>query len=368
MQMITKKQADEIVSRYPSFCKKDIMIEGEQVSLYDYYLSDYEAFQEEPLSRELRGLVITKNETFLSVPKFFNINEIPETMESKLTNKVIKKVQNKLDGSLITPIMVDGSIIAKSRASFQSDQAILAQNLLDTNPDLQYAILDLFANNFQPFFELVGKDNKHVIDYETSNKLVLIMVRDQKGNFIDIDKFKYYFDDLAESYDLTIEELLLKQKKAKGIEGWVVKFSDGTIVKIKTEEFFELHKVKEEADSYKTVLKRILEEDMDDILGRVSETRKTELLEIIWAVSNYTVQVIHEVEAIVSSWKNQPIKDAVVKFKNHPYFRVIMKSLKYQGVKDGAKDGVKDEVIKIILKKNNKEQKAKEFILELMYV
>ena len=359
--MITKEQADEIVSKYPSFYKKDIIVEGEEVSLYNYILSDYDAFQEEPLSRELRGLVITKNETFLSVPKFFNINEIPETMQSKIAHKTIKKVQNKLDGSLITPILVNGVIVVKSKASFQSDQAKLAQSILEGDTCLQYAILDLLANEFQPFFELIGKANKHVIDYNnTDNKLVLIMVRDKQGHFIDVDKFKYDFDDITESYDYTIEELLEKQKTAKGVEGWVVKFQDDTILKVKTEEFFELHKIKEESDSYKVILKRILNEDMDDILGRVPETRKAELLEIMSVVSNYIVQVIHEVETIVNSWQSKESKEVALKFKNHPFFGVIMKAHKNKG------ENIKDQVIGVILQRYNKEQKAKEFIQGLM--
>ena len=350
---MTKEIADSLVEKYEFFYKKEIEVQGYNFTLYNYILSDYKAFQDDPLTRELRGLVTHKDEVFLSVPKFFNINELPETEYKNVKLKTIKKIQDKLDGSLITPICVGGDIIMKSKGSFESDQAVLAQEIIQDNPELQFFILDTYANNFQPFFELIGPDNEHVIEYPLKeNELRLIMVRDREGHFMDIDKFDY--KNKAETMNYTLDEMLEIQKTKKGIEGFVVKFTDETILKIKTLDFFELHKIKDEADSYKVILKRILQEDMDDILSIVTKQKRDKLLDITEVVSKYVVHEVQKIEKIKEETKNQDRKTIAIKYHTMEYFNVLMKSL------NGG--SIKDELIEIMIAKYNREGKAKEFI------
>ena len=74
--MITKEQADEIVSKYPSFYKKDIIVEGEEVSLYDCLLSNYDAFQEEALTRISNGWLLSEDERIAQEPMLNAMTEI----------------------------------------------------------------------------------------------------------------------------------------------------------------------------------------------------------------------------------------------------------------------------------------------------
>ncbi len=354
--MITKAKADELVQKYPNFYKKEVTINDTKVYLFNYILSDYQTFQEEPLSRELRGLVITEdNEVFLSVPKFFNLNEIPETQYNLLKNVKIKKIQEKLDGSLITPIVINGDVIMKSKGSFASDQSKLAQEIVEDSADLKFFILDMASNNFQPFFELTGEENQHVLEYDYKQKLTLIMVRNQDGEFIDINKFNYKYT--AESYDHTLEEMQNMQTSKKGIEGWVVKFNDGQIIKIKTQEYFELHKLNDSADSYKTMLSTILNEDMDDVLSIVSPKKKEKLLQMNKDLSDYVVSFVLEIENIIKDSKKLDRKTVALKYKNHMYFNVIMKSF--------VSGDVKGNLIFALKSKYHKEQKAKDFLISI---
>ncbi len=357
---MTKEKADYFVQKYETFYRKEININDTDLYLYNYILSDYDAFQEDPLSRELRGLVIIKEtqEVFLSVPKFFNYNEIPETLEQNTKHLKIKKVQKKLDGSLITPVVINSEIITKSKASFESDQAKLAQEIIDNDPELSFAILDCYSNGFQPFFELIGNDNRHVIDYNQDNKLVLIMMRDHNGEFIDINKFDYLFSDIAESYDYNLEELIHLQQTAKGIEGFVTKFTNNQIMKFKTKEFFELHKIVQESDSYKIILERVLDENMDDILSQVPENRRENLRKIMKALSNYVVSFVIEIEGIIKKEKKKTRKEIALKYRNHLYFGVIMEAL--------TKDNTKEALIRTIKNRHKKEKTAESFIKVLI--
>ncbi len=351
--MITKTKADEIVEKYPNFYKKEIIINNRKLYLYNYILSDYEIFQNEPISRELRGLIIDEiGNITLSVPKFFNINEIEETQSTALASKTIKKIQEKMDGSLITPVNINGEIVIKSKGSFASDQAKLAQKIVDSSADLQYFILDCWDNKFQPYFELTGDENPHVIEYDYESRITLIMVRDAVGKFIDIDKFNYKYT--AESYNHTIEEMLKIQKNKKGIEGFVIKFEDETIIKIKTLDYFELHKLNDESDSYKVILKRVLDEDMDDILGIVSEKKKEKLIGINKVISDYVVSFVLEIEDILAENKDSTRKALAEKYRNHIYFNVIMKAFI-------GKD-VKTEIIQTLKNRYNKEKAAEAFV------
>jgi len=361
--MITKKQADDLVYKYKNFYKKEIVINNQKLYLYNYILKDYKVLSEEPLAKELRGLIITEDQIFLSVPSFFNINETEETDIKNIKNCVIKKVQQKLDGSLITPILLAGQIYCKSKGSFESIQAKSAQNIVNQSAELKYFILDCYDNNFQPFFELTGTDNKHVLDQDHKQRLSLIMVRDKEGHFVDVDKFNYKYT--AESYNYTWDQLLEKQQTETGIEGFVVKYSNlsgdtkspSKILKIKTKEFFELHKIHDEADKYNIILKRILEEDMDDMLSTVSEIKRKELTKMYSEVSKYIVHFITEINQITKHGDGNNRLSFVTKHKDHMFFSVIMKVLKGYDTKQ--------TLIDYLLRKYRKEQVAKVFIEEL---
>lgn len=355
--MITKKIADDLVQKHQNFYRKDLKIDGVDVYIYNYLLVDHNAFQDE-YSKELRGLTITKENAqervFLSIPKFFNLNETPETVLEVLTNKKIKKVQDKVDGSMIQFVQINGNTLAKTKQSFDNPQANLAQEILESSAELQFFLLDCWANNYHPSFELIGPSNKHVVEYD-EDKLVLIAVRSSDGKFIDIDKFYYKYT--TESLDIskyTLEEMMHKQSTQKGVEGFVVKFTDESIIKIKTLDYISKHRLQDEGDSYKIILQKILDEEIDDVLGVVVEQKKKEILELETLLINY---VNHWTVFCFNETRNISDRKAVAdKYVNHRFFGVIMSSINKANIED-----VKNLVIKKIRGKYNKEEKAKKF-------
>jgi len=354
--MITKQEADALVAKHKTFFCKHYKIKDTDVYIYNYIMSDKEAFKD-PKATELRGLTITKENAkervFLSIPKFFNVNEIPDTQVNVLKNKKIKKITEKLDGSLIQPVQIAGEIHLKTKNNFEKTQAKLAQDLLDE--ELEFFILDCWDNGFQPLFELTGPKNKIIVDYK-ENKLVLIAVRNQEGEFIDIDKFNYPHK--AKTFEYNFDELIQKVKNDKGYEGYVVKFNDKnkTIVKFKTIDYIEKHSLLSESNSYKTLFKRILTEDMDDLYSILGPERVEEIQKIESVLNDYVIHFTIQITEIIK----QNTKDRlsfVKKHKSHPYFSVIMSCLK-------GKDP-KTELINTLLKRYNKEEKIKQFLKEI---
>ncbi len=356
--MITKQIADQLVEKHESFYRKDLRIGETDVYIYNYLIVDHKLFKDAG-SRELRGLTIIKENAqervFLSIPKFFNVNETPETSLEVLTNKKIKKVQDKADGSMIQFVQIEGEIFAKTKQSFDNPQAKQAQEILDTSTELKYFILDCWENNYHPNFELIGPSNKHVVDYK-NDELVLIAVRNDDGCFIDIDKFNYKYS--AKSFnkeEYTLEKMISLQGTQKGTEGFVVKFTDETIVKFKTLDYVSKHRLHDEGDSYKIVLKKILTEELDDILGVVSEKKKEELLKyeslVAAYVNHWTVFCFNE-----TRHSNHTRKEIAATFTSHEYFGVIMQSINKSNIED-----TKELVIKKILGNYGREEKAKKF-------
>jgi len=236
--MITKKDADLLVQRHDTFYRKEIEIDGVLVFIYNYILPDLNAFNDQvgdTKGTELRGLTIThegtKEHVFLSCPKFFKINEIPRTQENILTHKKIKKVLEKVDGSLIQPININGEIRMKTKQSFDSFQAKQAQKILEKSSDLQFFILDCWDNNFYPLFELRKSDNRIAVNCDRI-ELILIMVRNVEGEFVDVHKFNYKYT--AKNYNLTLDEIIARCKSSSKSEKekYIVKFTDGDIVEL----------------------------------------------------------------------------------------------------------------------------------------
>ncbi len=355
--MITKKIADKLVQDIETFYCKELKIGNTEVYIYNYILADKEAFKP-PYSTELRGLTITKENTqervFLSMPKFFNLNETPENSMEILTYKKIKKVQDKADGSMIQFIQIEGEVVAKSKQSFDNEQAKLAQEILDASVDLKFFILDCWENNFFPLFELVGPSNRHVLEYP-NDELILLAVRNEEGEFIDVDKFDYKYT--VQGFDLnthTLEFMMDAQQNQKDTEGFIVKFTDGHLIKIKTLDFLSKHRLYNEADSNKIVLQKILDEELDDILGVVHESKKDKLLHqetlLVNYVNHWTTFCYEETR------NNKTRKEMAEKFGAHRFFRVIMKAI---GMNDLVE--VKVAVVKEIKNKYSKEKKAQDF-------
>lgn len=354
--MITKLIADTLVEENENFYRTDLRMGEVDVFIYNY--SSTNSLFDNEYAKEFRGLTITKEKAqeriFLSIPKFFNIDEIPENSIENIQHKKIKKVSNKLDGDLINFIQIEGVTYAKSKHGFETKVAKKSQEILDSSIDLQYFLLDCWSNNYHPNFELIGPNNKHIVDYE-EDKLVLISVRSDDGDFIDIDKFNWkYTADTFDTEEYNIDKLLEEQKTKKDCEGFVVKFTDESIVKFKTDDYLEKSLLQEEAKSYKNILNRILNEELDDILIVVTEKRKEELLELenllIAYIDHWSIFCFEETRLVNNR------NTFAEKHKSHKFFLVLMESIKLSNQED-----VKKLVIKNILNKYNREEKAKKF-------
>jgi T4 RnlA family RNA ligase len=310
------------------FYESKLSIEGYNISIFNYRLSTYNDFVTYG-AFELRGLTFVFNsdgslyKRFILMEKFFNINENESTLFDVVKGKKVKSVYLKEDGSIINFIeLPNGKIVAKSKMSFESDQALMAQDLFESNVNINKFVKDCISKDLVPIFEYVGPMNRVVVKYNNSD-LILLRLRDNKtGNYLSIDDY-----DIPKpmSFKFTLSDLMNLKGNLEGIEGWIVEFLDGQKVKIKTDWYFSLHRIFTDYSNREDYLiDLILDEKIDDVLSVLdygSENRK--FVELVLDTTNRKVMDIsNEIDKVLSTY-NGDRKAFALEYNNHKLFGLM---------------------------------------------
>lgn len=328
-----KERIEGIVARNPMFYKKEFQTPLGKIWVYGYhYFNPVEFFAEKDLlKKELRGIAITEEgEIFPSIHKFFNVGEHPLVPSWNEVESEVKAWE-KLDGSLITPILMGGKVVFKSRNSLNSDVAKIAERV--ATPYLKEAIKELLRAGYYPQFELISPQNRVVVTY-SEESLKLIAVRKREGNsFVYMqDELKNFARELkvdyAKEFIFSKRELQKLQKEAKGIEGWVIQ-SGEEFLKVKTDWYFRLHKYNPQNLREKEILQAILEENIDDILSLVRENYGEEyysrLKNYVDGIYRYISERVKEIEKAYTLLSKMEIPEFA---RSYPYLTKYIKPFK----------------------------------------
>jgi T4 RnlA family RNA ligase len=287
----------EICARQDSpFYESKMVVDGYNVSIFNYRLAQYKDFVTPLESRpelnayEMRGLTFVFNEDgsvynrFILLEKFFNLNQVPESMYSIVKNYKIKYVNNKEDGSIASFIKLpNGKVVGKSKMGFDNDQANGINKIYKTNEDIKRFVNWALDNDIVAIFEYVAPHNRIVLKYP-KEELILLRLRNNKtGKHIDIkdhlDKLGSIkiapFEDDFRDLDHLIE-LIAKQTDK---EGSIVTAEDEMgrdfFFKLKTPWYCERHGLLTQ-DLYREhiIIGYILDDKIDDILSQIPEDEK----------------------------------------------------------------------------------------------
>lgn len=178
----TREQCQEIVKNSETFYCTETEVQGFKVEMYDYRLASFTDFEDNN-AYELRGLTFIYNpetstwERNILMNKFFNINQTVNWMYDDVKDKQIVRVQDKLDGSIISFVKFpNGKVLAKSKMSFTSEQAKMAQEVYDNSEKLREFIHKCVNLNKTPIFEMIGFSNQIVLEYD-KDELILLQIR-----------------------------------------------------------------------------------------------------------------------------------------------------------------------------------------------
>lgn len=285
------------------FYSSETIIDGYKIVTFNYRLAQYNDFINPPggveNAFEMRGLTFVFNldgtlyKKYLLLDKFFNLNQVPSTLYSEVKDLEIDNIYSKEDGSVISFIKLpNGRISAKTKMSFEADQALGANLVYSENSKLKSFIDFTLNNDITAIFEYVAPDNRVVLKYYERD-LILLRLRDNNtGEYLNLGDFydKLEGISVADKINYTLGELINLAKTETDIEGWVVQFIGGKMIKIKTEWYFSLHHlITEDIHRENLLIGHILDENIDDILSKI-DLNDTSTIDRI----NYITEVVQK--------------------------------------------------------------------------
>jgi RNA ligase len=273
LEITNISQFDELLKNKEELRLKKEKIGNQEFSIISYMVNFINTF-DSCLSRETRGVVFNEKGELVSRPfhKFFNVGEKSFTQVGVLKN--IKGYTVKIDGSLATPVLINGKVIWKTNKSFYSEVAKkinkfyypsnTEEHIYDPdkkcypyNDKLNDIILEQLFQNKTPLFEYVGSENRIVVKY-FKEELIYLNTRD--------NRIGYYSCMLPFLGDKFVLEDFIKLVSSKTeMEGYVL-YDDKDFYKLKTEWYLDRHRALDMI-SLKDLIDIILDDKLDDIIS-----------------------------------------------------------------------------------------------------
>lgn len=326
---------------------KPCEVTGHTVVCYMVQDEDTFAGEHELFERECRGITFASDGRILSrtLHKFFNVGERDETLPENIDWSQVVRVMEKRDGSMVTPVLVNGAIRCKTKKSFETKEAALADELIYQSNDHYNWVKKLLLDGFTPTFEVTSPKYPIVVRYE-KDELTLLHVRENiTGHYLSDRELQslscpfpiapniiYEFrDENGVSWDLFKHAAETRE----GIEGWVVQLASGEMFKIKTKWYCDLHH-SVTFTRWRDVARTVCADQADDLKAAFRMVGRD--VEPILAVERHVMAVIKQIKddvdghVTVAKGKNLTAKDLALAMKSHQYFGLIMRVFRGQEV------------------------------------
>ena len=224
------------------------------------------------IRRECRGILFYPDGRLMMrrLHKFFNVNERDETQFGVIDFTKPHVILEKLDGSMITPVMTDAGIRWGTKMGV-TDVSMGAELFVAHHPQYEQFARWCLSMRLTPIFEWCSRKQRIVVDYP-EDRLVLIALRGTETG-----EYKQYCDlvvlgekfniEVVKTYEGTadsMEHLISETRSMEDAEGYIIRFDDGHMVKIKGEWYVRIHKTKDNLAHEKNVVELLITEKMDD--------------------------------------------------------------------------------------------------------
>jgi RNA ligase len=232
--------------------------------------------------RECRGLTFdtdTGKVAARKFAKFFNLNEKEEVFASNVDWSRGHVVLDKLDGSMITPYRTTAGRMRWHTKMGATDVAEPVCDFVDASSLAYVAFANAMVDTgFTPIFEWCSRKQRIVVDYP-EDQLVLTAIRNNlTGEYVGywgmmdlahqfgIPVVRALFD--AEDGATPVSDIEAFRREIAGrqdVEGYILRFDDGHMLKLKVDWYVLLHKTKEQIQFEKDVWALVLNDQVDDI-------------------------------------------------------------------------------------------------------
>lgn len=279
---------------------------GEEDVTYDEFWDVYDGFY-----MECRSVVINvKTEELVLTPfrKFRNLNECEENSLENITDRIKNakcvEFSNKLDGSMQSATYYNGEYIMAGSMALDVDNSWrLADGYRMLDDRYKKLLYDCDWYTF--IFEYISMKDAHVVNYTKEQEgLYLIGARDIRDgselSYADIIEIaKEYNIPTTEVYDKTLDQVMkdLSVYKSSEKEGFVVNI-DGYKVKIKCDDYVNIHRVLSAISSINLIIKNIADDTFDDMLSKIPQSYRDRVLKVADVIFKY----IHETDNTVRGY------------------------------------------------------------------
>ncbi len=280
--------------------------------------------------RECRSIVIDiKNEKIVMCPfrKFFNLDEVEENKLNKVRIDILKsnhfEITNKLDGSMQCATYYNGEILLTGSTSINSETSWRIKDgysMLDES----YKMLIKSFPNYTFIFEYISKKDVHVVNYSKEQEgLYLIGIRHNTTgielSYLEVITLAHKYNvKVVEMEHLTLNELLKEMKIAKcdEKEGWVLNI-DGHKIKIKTDDYVNMHRLFDVRPSVNIVIKAVADDYYDDFYAKVPEAQKEFVANIKEQVTNYVNKIESRIDFAYDNLPKSDKKEIMIYIQNN---------------------------------------------------
>ena len=223
------------------------------------------------IRRECRGIIFDDSGKILSrrFHKFFNVSEREETSPNLIDLSHNHQVLAKLDGSMITPLLLNNRIYWATKMGI-TDFSVDVAEWVSEHPNYEKFVKYISKSGHTPIFEWCSLKNRVVIEHKEP-RLVLLAIRHTiTGEYLSYEHLKDYAEtfnlELVQTYDSadSIMDLMERGRALEGEEGYVLRFENGHMLKIKSEWYVRIHKSKELFAHPRHLANLVLTETADD--------------------------------------------------------------------------------------------------------
>jgi len=313
-----------------AFYSKDYTLENVKYRVFSYRLSSYGDWMF-PSALECRGIMfeLDSDDAFVRVAslppaKFFNLNENPLAEEAMFDFDNIKAIMTKEDGSLISTFAHGTQLCFKSKTSINSSHAmdvVLHVESEEFDKEFKQEMRELSVANYTVNLEWCSPDNRIVLSYENPQLIVLNVRNNMDGTYMSDEAIRNMYPAIYANKVKGMDVNIINDNKSfidgvidmDLIEGFVIRFDNDHMVKVKTQWYNDRHRIKS-AMNDKNIIISIVNESIDDVLSMFhdDELLVKKINETILEVRPIVNKVIDRVEAFYADYKSLTRKDYAV--------------------------------------------------------
>ena len=225
------------------------------------------------------------------------------------------RILEKLDGSMIRAIPFDFGYRLATKAGV-TDVALPAEVFVAEHPEYDEFIRHELSHGHTPIFEWCSRKQRIVLDYP-EDRLVLTAVRvNDTGEYLSLDWARDFIAANEEFHGVEVvrefpsgadsmSRLQAEAADIEGTEGWVIRFEDGHMVKVKAEWYVLRHKSKDQLSREKNVVAMLVGEAADDVKALLIEDdrrRLEQFSDVFWhGVNSYVRDLTQRIEDLKSA-------------------------------------------------------------------